>query len=102
MTEMVERVALALGKRGIQDGGPARAVVDWTPYARAALAAMREPTQRMKSAAVIDADNHWDFGAHEARACWQAMIDAALTEPVSADSARQSTLAATDPEPQSP
>jgi hypothetical protein len=60
----------------------------------------REPTRRMKSAAVMDADDEWNFGPHEARECWHAMIDAALTAPESAGSARQSDAGSISTEPQ--
>jgi hypothetical protein len=106
MSEMVERVAQIIAVASWDTCGP-RALSGCLPQtcacreqARAAIAAMREPTQHMKSAAVIDAEGEWRFGAHEARKCWQAMIDAALTESVSADSARQSAAGSASLEPQ--
>ena len=88
MTEMVERVAKALGKndrnrdiggmltqerwdRYIEDGG-------WKIYeaeARAAIEAMREPTEAMKFA-----PPDVDFGLEDAAFAWKCMIDAALAE----------------------
>jgi hypothetical protein len=95
MSEMVEKVARALSESRRRDG-----LATWEDQARAAIAGMREPTRSMKSAAVMDADDEWHFGPHEARECWQAMIDAALTEPVSADSNRQSDAGSISTEPQ--
>lgn len=75
--EMVERVARALINASVlgEDG-----IADWrrpSDYdlmlARAAIAAMREPTQVMVDAPVIVADEDWSQ-----RENWQAMIDAAL------------------------
>jgi hypothetical protein len=79
MSNIVERVAKALAKSTDQSEY-------WTNYvvqARAAIAAMREPTDAMKDAATdledfldkSQADNGalWPF-------IWQAMIDACLQE----------------------
>lgn len=71
MNEMIERVAKAIGKtvyetdRGGLTGWDANAV------ARAAIEAMREPTEAMLEAA----------SGSIARWAWPAMIDAALVEP---------------------
>ena len=68
MTEMVERVARAIASHvGYADD-------DWFKYgpaARAAIAAMREPTEEMLKAAYAKAFD---------KEIWQAMIDAALSE----------------------
>lgn len=50
--------------------------VDLHDLARAAIAAMREPTQDMKDAHPFTFD-----GGYEAAEVWQAMIDAALRDP---------------------
>lgn len=43
--------------------------------ARAVLTAMREPTESMMAAGVIESSNWME---DDCRECWQAMIDAAL------------------------
>ena len=67
-TEMVRRVARAMEAVG--------ADMEFEDYARAAIEAMREPTDKMYEAA------KGDFGGVGAlkmsRAIWTAMIDAAL------------------------
>jgi|AmaraimetFIIA100_FD_contig_41_5707065_length_408_multi_3_in_0_out_0_1 hypothetical protein len=66
MTTMIERVARAIAKsQGVED--------TWRGYmaeTRAAIAAMREPTEAMAHAG----------DQHAGRDAWQAMIDAALKE----------------------
>ena len=47
----------------------------WAPTARAAIAAMREPTLGMTDAGYAASDEH-----HTMSAAWQAMIDEALAE----------------------
>jgi hypothetical protein len=84
MSEMVERVALALMEEGGLSAIPARGL------ARIVIAAMREPTENMAD----DAREHWDLmpvpeGARNkrspiiTRAIWVAMIDAALSAALS-------------------
>lgn len=63
MSEMVGRVARVLQERLGGSG-------DYEGTARAAIAAMREPTEAM-----LDAD-----GGVDAIDCWHAMVDAALAE----------------------
>jgi hypothetical protein len=84
MSEMVERVAKALS---IVDGNHPDAcsndeeeIPAWKLYvkdARAAIEAMREPTEAMLNEAVGALDSH-NVGSHEANIVWQAMIDEAL------------------------
>lgn len=93
MNEMVERVARAMWEsmrleydqmvpwEEAQDNndelGPARRQLRL--MARAAIAAMREPTEEMFRAAeeVVDPDDRFSFSFAE---CWRAMIDAVLAE----------------------
>ena len=90
--EMVERVAEAIREsiKAQMDGHPipgdvapdswtaSGGTVDCVLIARAAIEAMREPTEAMLRQAVADADEY-RFGQHEARHAWLAMIDSALT-----------------------
>jgi hypothetical protein len=95
MSEMVERVARALHAQyhgAMMAGGAAETAEvawkradasgdhdQWRAEARAAIEAMREPTDAMIEAAVTaDAAEPIHFGAHEAIAMWRAMIDAAV------------------------
>ncbi len=78
MSEMVERVARAIfnNVRGVSPAPNA-----WKDYegdARAALAAIREPTESMVIAAHLSAKGMNDF--EEFRVGYRAMIDAALAE----------------------
>jgi hypothetical protein len=75
MSEMIGRVAEALAKsRGV-------VIVDEVDYrqfaadARAAIAAMREPTEAMLQAGERQGDGYYNAGPW---ATWQAMIAAAL------------------------
>lgn len=73
MSEMVERVARAqaiLGGHFLEefDLGEREVAFD---FARAAITAMREPTDAMRNAFYVD-----NYG--DADKAWQAMIDAAL------------------------
>lgn len=104
MTEMIERVARALWRldNPVEDGFSQAAPNDWDLWpntgrqaslaqvdhsrddyreqARAAIAAMRNPTANMKEVGgdVYDyIEDKWD----NAEASWNAMIDAALQEP---------------------
>lgn len=74
MTDLVERVARALAQSAAIE-------TDWTcwvPEARAAIEAMREPTEAMIYAAGGVGDpNDWEV---EMRKQWDAMITAALGE----------------------
>jgi len=72
MTDMIERVAKAINDAMIKHG-------DYKPdeLARAAIAAMREPTEEMYQG-VCALNKRWqDSNSAE---IWQAMIDAALGE----------------------
>lgn len=84
MSEMIERVARALWSKAKEE--PVRRSVGvsfendplkpwWIDQARAAIGAMREPTQAMRDAMNDDID--WDGDAVRA---YVAGIDAALTE----------------------
>jgi len=70
-SEMVERVAKALCKHG---GDCWQMHID---DARAAIEAMREPTEAMESAGwdSYDRNDGWSGPQY----CWQAMVDAALS-----------------------
>lgn len=88
MTSMVERVALAIG--AAEMGGPVEASKwrAWEEPARAAIAAMREPTGYMTEvggAVVVakgdsDGDYNAPIGEYEAEEAYVAMIAAALEE----------------------
>jgi hypothetical protein len=95
MSEMVERVARALQRDDFETANEADAV--WNdqsepdPYkesyrssARAAIAAMREPTALMLFVArKMEADNEHRWVKAVGHDYWEAMIDAALAEPAS-------------------
>jgi len=74
MTEMIERVARAIHSAEVEDeGDPWNDLGDYVQgeyrtLARAAIAAMREPTEAMLGPP-------WNYGRLE---IWQAMIDEAL------------------------
>lgn len=77
MTDMIERVALALFKdRWPDDEWTPQVREDYRGHARAGIEAMREPTEKM-----IEASNReWDGRmSYRSSGAWQAMIDAALT-----------------------
>ena len=82
MSEMVERVAGAIMRayfsRPVEEQTVLNvSVPDQEDLARAAIAAMREPTDAMKSVEGI----HWGYGCHVCggvKEGWQAMIDEAL------------------------
>lgn len=89
MNEMVERVARAIlrtqhEKYGAEGEELDSAVNEYWPQfverARAAIAAMREPTEPM----IRTGDNHTNCGGScgnkAGRAAWYSMIDAALKE----------------------
>jgi len=86
MSEMIERVAEAIWDARIERGGPGRTLMPWPLYpeadwcratARAAIEAMREPTEKMLEAGDLPG---WDdyVTAGLSKEIWQAMIDAAL------------------------
>lgn len=54
----------------------------WLVYARTALKALREPSERMMDAYLDleSVDDDWPYNPPPARTAWQAMIDAALGE----------------------
>jgi hypothetical protein len=71
-TIMIERVARAIAASNGRD--------DWTAFAasaRAAVAALREPTVDMLEAALPDMPD-WGYLPEE----WQAMIDHVVNEPI--------------------
>lgn len=79
MSEMIDRVAKAICRAEIGSIGPygfdleetgQQSAAHWRSLARAAIAAMREPTQVM-----LDAG--WDSRSVP-RYCWENMIDEAL------------------------
>lgn len=80
MSEMIEQAARAIAEElglvfdDLEESsfGDDLTKDDMIRSARAAISAMREPTEAMLKAA----DGHW-FEGHP-RDCWQAMIDAAL------------------------
>ena len=76
MSEMIERVALAIEtKRRELNAHPLARV--YSELARAAIEAMREPTEEMKAVEGV----HWDYSCAVCgglKEGFQAMIDAAL------------------------
>lgn len=70
MTEMIDRVAEALAKVS----ATAQTQVAFSDYARAAIQAMRTPTQDMLLAGRHYPETRREWGI------WQAMIDAALVQ----------------------
>lgn len=84
MNEMIERVARAICTAREQNGGPPWEYWEYQPGgkhvlnafrddARAAIAAMREPTTKMVE------DAYYSALAEDAKGVWRDMIDAALT-----------------------
>ena len=70
MNEMIERVAQAMMDSDYsEDGAPVN--IHFGILARAAIAAMREPTEEMMNVAC-------DGPSKRARECWKCMIDEAL------------------------
>ena len=83
MSEMIERVALALFKaeqpEQLNDYRWEHTRANYILLARAAIAAMREPTEEMKSVDEV----HWDYSCHVCGGLkdgWHKMIDAALED----------------------
>jgi hypothetical protein len=74
MSEMIERVAMAI--RGACDPHVADSMCEVA--ARAAIEAMREPTEAMLTCAERAVGDLQNFGPHEARVALTAMIDEAL------------------------
>lgn len=75
MSEMIERVARALAKQDAYPDLPNEpAWPGWREVARAAIAAMREPTEAMRI------KGRYANEMSDATATWRAMIDAALLE----------------------
>jgi hypothetical protein len=84
--DMIERVARAMARQRAAEWPEEYSEVDriwhhFTGLARAAIAAMREPTDTMDDAG----GNTFEYYAHsaslldaDATVCWRAMIDAAL------------------------
>jgi len=79
-TEMVERVARAMDLAIQADHDYGMDVEALTIMARAAIEAMREPTDEMRAAAIQDIDDDPGYGMHEVMGAWRAMISAALGE----------------------
>ena len=76
MNEMIERVARAMAEADVHNTA-------WKLYvreARAAIEAMREPTEEMFVAAYAVNGGKWTDDEYEPppKICWSAMIDAAL------------------------
>lgn len=86
MKSPLERACVALCE---QDGHPPYATMDgkplwqdYLPEVRAVLEAIREPSEGMETAGVMEGDwnrDNLDLG-EEAKKVWSAMIDAALKE----------------------
>jgi hypothetical protein len=73
---MVEKVAKAIHEKAYETRGADR-MPDWEAVAKAAIEAMREPTQEMLNARhLITKDNYIADETDN----WRAMIDAALTD----------------------
>jgi hypothetical protein len=82
---MVKRVVIALQEVACYERG-ILAGTDLLPFARAAIAAMREPTKEQLSAAIMSFPpwgGHGESSAPSEDDMWRAMIDAALKEPAS-------------------
>ena len=95
---MIERVAKSIYERMEYDGPPNTAKPEWVPrgnsfkqddarrYARAAIAAMREPTWEQRQAFTRWWLEQWVRGptqtptVEEMDDAWRAMIDAALSD----------------------
>jgi hypothetical protein len=73
MSEMMERVALAIAETVAGPGAQPKG--NWLVAARAAIAAMREPTQPMRGVGELA-----DVDGLRFELVWQAMIDAALKD----------------------
>ena len=92
MSEMIERIALAIAKTVHADDPGLSQNPDWTCWvdeAVAALKAMREPTESMFDAFMSrnahriephDENVFWEGDSGQFAASWQAMIDQAIKE----------------------
>ena len=78
MTDIIERVAMAIKDCGAYSPDWQGGDEDLTIMARAAIAAMRDPTIKMIVARLESQLHPTGFAP---RVQWQAMIDAALEEP---------------------
>lgn len=79
MTDMIERVAQAIYDQQSDGAGP---VSDFYPVARAAIEAMREPTDKMVQAAEDGMVYTQDLTFGQiSRFAWRDMIDDALADP---------------------
>lgn len=89
MSEMIDRIAAKIEEAAARDVVCGDDYCDCHPlknrldcmgikprlYARLALEALREPTEKMENAV-----QEWELRANGAKFCWHAMIDAALRE----------------------
>lgn len=75
--EMVERVARAIATTARFPNFTDEVRDTFLPHARAAIAAMREPTETMRDAGTMADEDQW---AGNPPRVWRAMIDAALAE----------------------
>ena len=73
MDDMIERVARAIGRAELLPDDADRHWKRFEIHARAAIEAMREPTEAMCEAADV-------VECNQPECIWQAMIDAALNE----------------------
>lgn len=81
MTSMVEKVARAIcATHGYRDPYIDTTWHKYIPHARAAIEAMREPTEPMKEAFHNDAIAWFDDEIEDEEHLWKVMIDAALKE----------------------
>lgn len=78
MSEMVEKVALAIGEKIAGAGTQAKG--NWLIAARAAIAAMREPSPQMLRIALEESDEIKPDLAVRLLEAWKAMIDEALKD----------------------
>ena len=92
MTDMVEKVARALCAQQWPEFTQVQIDHGWTkfiPAARAAIQAMREPSEAMISAGGYNRpfqNDDWKAGNIAAASGYRAMIDAALTPPQASNS----------------
>jgi hypothetical protein len=88
MSEMIERVGREIASETICDkyNGPHNSMpcgmfCQCFKAARPVIAAMREPTDAMMAVNEMKTDHHHKWILRADKQVWQAMIDAALTEP---------------------
>jgi len=90
MSEMIERVARAIAADNVRGNSNWQ---DWLVEARAAIEAMREPTEKMWDAGAADLygvsrekaieyakEDKFESDGRKADEIWRAMIDAALSD----------------------